>query len=201
MTRADSSPSSTGSSGMSSSTGRGAASLVGESITTARAAGCSGTLVMRGDSAFYSADVVAACRDQDVRFSVTATLDPKVKATIATIDDDAWTPIRYPQAIFDEQAGGWVSDAEVAETSYTAFTSKKSRQVSARLIVRRVKKLDQPAGEGQGELFPAYRYYPIFTDSPYALIQAEEQHRDHAVQEQVNADLIDGPLAHMPSVN
>ncbi|MFI7644422.1 IS1380 family transposase [Nonomuraea sp. NPDC049400] len=179
--------------------GRGAASLISQSITTARAAGCSGTLLLRGDSAFYSADVVTACRAADVRFSVTAKLDPKVKAAIAAIDDDAWTPIKYPRAIFDGQAGGWVSDAEVAETSYAAFTSKKSKQVIARLIVRRVKRLDKPAGEDQGELFPAYRYYPIFTDSPYALLQAEEQHRDHAVQEQVNADLIDGPLAHLPS--
>jgi hypothetical protein len=52
---------------------------------------------------------------------------------------------------------------------------------------------------GQGELFPTYRYYPIFTDSPYTLLQAEAQHRDHVLQEQVNADRIDCPLAHLPS--
>ncbi|MEV0346959.1 transposase [Nonomuraea sp. NPDC050680] len=169
-----------------------------ESIATARAAGCSGTLVLHGDSAFYSEQVVAACR-RDVRFSVTAKLDAKIKAAIAAIGEDAWTPIKYPRAIFDEQAGGWISDAEVAEATYTAFTSKKSKQVTARLIVRRVKKLNEQAERGQDELFPAWRYYPIFTDSPYALVQAEEQHRDHAVQEQINADLIDGPLAHLPS--
>jgi Transposase DDE domain group 1 len=185
--------------GGSCGSGRGAASLVSESITTARAAGCSGTLVLRGDSAFYSADVVSACRAADVRFSVTAKLDPKVKGAIAAIHDDAWRPIKYPRAIFDEQAGGWISDAEVAETTYTAFTSKKSKQVTARLIVRRVKRRDKPASEGHSELFPAYRYYPIFTDSPYTLLQAEEHHREHAVQEQINADLIDGPLAHLPS--
>jgi hypothetical protein len=31
------------------------------------------------------------------------------------------------------------------------------------------------------------------------MLQAEEQHRDHAVIEQVFADLTDGPLAHAPS--
>jgi hypothetical protein len=31
------------------------------------------------------------------------------------------------------------------------------------------------------------------------LAQAESQHRGHAVIEQVNAELIDGPLAHLPS--
>ncbi|MEV0830085.1 hypothetical protein [Nonomuraea rubra] len=83
-----------------------------ESITTARAAGCTGTLVLRDDSAFYSAELASACRAADVRFSVTAKLDPKVKAAIAAIGEDAWTPVRYPRAIFDEQAGGWASDAE-----------------------------------------------------------------------------------------
>ena len=46
----------------------------------------------------------------------------KVRAAIAAIEEDTWTPIKYPNAIFDEQLGGWVSDAEVAETFYTAFT-------------------------------------------------------------------------------
>lgn len=52
---------------------------------------------------------------------------------------------------------------------------------------------------GQEELLPTYRYHAVFTDSPYTLVQAEAQHRQHAVIEQVNADLIAGPLAHLPS--
>ena len=47
-----------------------------------------------------------------------------VRVAIATIAEHAWTPIHYPNAIFDDQVGGWISDAEVAETSYTAFTSR-----------------------------------------------------------------------------
>lgn len=35
--------------------------------------------------------------------------------------------------------------------------------------------------------------------SPYTLIQAEAQHRQHAIIEEINADLISGPLAHPPS--
>src|SRR5919112_914772 len=35
--------------------------------------------------------------------------------------------------------------------------------------------------------------------SPFTLVQAESQHRGHAVIEQVNADLIAGSLAHLPS--
>jgi hypothetical protein len=91
-----------------------------------------------------------------------------------------------------------VSDAEVAETSYAAFTSKKKElHVTARLIVRRVRDKAK-AAPGQGELFPAWRYHAVFTDSPFELVQAEEQHRGHAVIEQLLADLSDGPLAHLP---
>ena len=39
----------------------------------------------------------------------------------------------------------------------------------------------------------------MFTDSPFETVQAEGQHRDHAIVEQVIADLNAGPLAHLPS--
>ncbi|MFF3670151.1 IS1380 family transposase [Microtetraspora malaysiensis] len=132
---------------------RGAESFVAESITAARAAGATGILLVRGDSAFYTAAVIAACRRAGARFSVTAKMDPKIKAAIAAIDDDAWQAIEYPNAIFDEQAGCWVSDAEIVETCCTAFTSKKGQAVTARLIVRRVKRLNPQAAGGQDELF------------------------------------------------
>jgi hypothetical protein len=178
---------------------RGAASLVTQAIGTARACGCTGTIVVRMDSAYYAAAVIAAVRRSGARFSVTAPVSAAIRAAIAAIPQDAWQAIKYPQAVWDDQLGCWVSDAEVAETSYAAFTSKnKELHVTARLIVRRVR--DKAAGgPGQGELFPAWRYHAVFTDSPYELTQAEEQHRGHAVIEQLLADLNDGPLAHLPS--
>jgi hypothetical protein len=91
-----------------------------------------------------------------------------------------------------------VSDAEAAEIPYTAFTSKKGQAVTARLIVRRVRDQNHKA-PGQGELFSAWRHHPVFTDSPFTLLQAEEQHRDHAVIEQAFAGQVSGPLAHLPS--
>ena len=126
-------------------------------------------------------------------------MDTKVKAAIAAIPDAFWTPIRYPRAVWDDQAGRWVCDAEVTETEYTAFTSKKGKAITARLIVRRVKDLGRKAAPGQGELFCAWRYHAIFTDSPFTTLQAEEQHRGHAQVKQVFADLTNGPMAHLPS--
>jgi hypothetical protein len=178
---------------------RGAASFATAAVTTARASGCTGILVARADSAFYSAAFTGAIRAAGAFFSVTVPMNPKVKAAIAAIPDTAWTPIRYPRAIWDDQLRCWVSDAEVAEVPYTAFATKKGGAVTARLIVRRVKDLNRGAAPGQGELFCAWRYHAVFTDSPFETLQAEEHHRDHAQVEQVFADLADGPLAHLPS--
>jgi hypothetical protein len=180
---------------------RGAASLAAQATGTARACGATGTIVVRMDSAYYAAAVIAAIRRAGARFSVTAPVSAAIRAAIAAIPEDAWQPIKYPQAIWDDQLGCWVSDAEVAETRYAAFTSKKDTglHVTARLIVRRVRDKNPKAAPGQGELFPAWRYHAVFTDSPFELVQAEEQHRGHAVIEQVIADLSDGPLAHLPS--
>ena len=185
--------------GGNASSARGAASFATESVHTARAAGCSGTLVARADSAFYSAAFTGAVRAAGAFFSVTVQMNPHVKAAIASISENAWIPIQYPRAIWDDQLACWESDAEVAETEYIAFTSKKGKAITARLIVRRVKDLNRQAACGQDELFPAWRYHAIFTDSPFTLLQAESQHRDHAQVEQVFADWTDGPLAHLPS--
>lgn len=185
--------------GGSAASARGAASMITDGVTTARAAGCTGRLVVRMDSAFYGAPAVRAARKAGAYFSVTVRMDPKARAAIAALGEDAWTPIRYPRAVWDDQLRCWVSDAQVAEVTYTAFTSRKGQAVTARLIIRRVRDLNKKAAPGQGELFTAWRYHAVFTDSPFVMLQAEEHHRGHAQAEQVFADWTDGPLAHLPS--
>jgi hypothetical protein len=183
---------------------RGASKLLADALATARRAGATGLVVVRADSAFYTAEIIATARRAGAAFSITARHTASVRAAIAGIDEQAWVPIRYPQAVWDDDARRWVSDAEVAEVGYTAFTGRRRRErVSARLIVRRVRRLNPdaaPAGEAaQGELFAAYRYHAVFTDSPMPMLAAEAAHRDHAVVEQVIADLKDSALAHLPS--
>jgi hypothetical protein len=178
---------------------RGAASLAAEAISAARQAGCAGQLVFRIDPAYYSAAVLGAIRRGGARFPVTVRMDAKVRAAIASIGEDAWTPVTCPRAVRDQDQHRLISDAEVAEVPYTAFASKKGQAITARLIVRRVRDLNREAARGQDELFPVWRYHALFTGSPFELIQAEAQHRDHAIVEQVFADLDSGPLAHLPS--
>jgi Transposase DDE domain group 1 len=178
---------------------RGAASLAVRAIAAARDCGCAGTIIVRMDSAYYNASVIGAIRRQGARFSVTVPMNSSVRAAIAAIPEENRTAIEYPQAVWDDQLGCWISDAEVAETGYTAFASKKGRAVTARLIVRRVRDQNKNAAAGQGELFPVWRHHAAFTDSPFELVQAEGQHRGHAIVEQVFADVTSGPLAHLPS--
>jgi hypothetical protein len=186
--------------GGSAGSARGAAGLAAEAIGTARECGCTGKILVRMDSAYYNAAVIGTIRRKEAYFSVTVPMNSSVQAAIASIPEDAWTGIEYPQALWDEQLDCWVSDAEVAEIEYAAFTSKpKKQQVTARLIVRRVRAKNEKAAEGIGELFPVWRYHAVFTDSPFELVQAEGQHRDHAIIEQVNADLYAGAVAHLPS--
>ncbi|MGV0990604.1 IS1380 family transposase, partial [Limnohabitans sp.] len=178
----------------------GGKKLLREAISTARRAGASGTILVRADSAYYQHGFIGAAVKAKAWFSVTARQDAKVRAAISTIAPDGWATISYPRAVWDEHSGQWISDAQVAEVPYTAFTSKQVKhRVSARLVVRRVK--DQRAGTdpGQGELFTAWRYHAFLTNSTLSTIAADQAHRDHAVIEQVIAELKDGPLAHAPS--
>ncbi|WP_394217162.1 IS1380 family transposase [Brachybacterium vulturis] len=185
----------------SSASAHGAAKLISESLAAARKAGAGGLLTVRADSAYYQQPVVAAARRGGAYFSLTARMNPGVVAAISRIPETAWVGIKYPQAIWDEDEQRWVSDAEVAEIPYTAFTSRKQAEhVAARLIVRRVKRLNPTTTGGeQDELLAAYRHHAVFTDSPLGMLEAETSHRDHAIVEQIIADLKNGPLAHLPS--
>lgn len=173
--------------------GRAADSMVRDAVRTARAAGATGKILVRGDSAYGTSAVVAACLAEQVQFSVVLAKNTAVSRAIETIEADAWTPVRYPGAVTDPDTGQLISDAQVAETTFTAFASTDS-PVTARLVVRRVR--DQAKGD---ELFPLWRYHPFLTNSDQPAPQADITHRAHAIIETVFADLIDAPLAHLPS--
>jgi hypothetical protein len=172
--------------------GKGAASMVTEAINTAKAAGAKDILV-RGDSAYGNGKVIAAVVKAGARFSFTFTKNSSVNRAIGLIDEAAWTPVHYPGAVIDPDTGALISDAEVAEIEYTAFKGSPE-EITARLIVRRVRDQNHP-----DELFPIWRYHPFFTNNTEPVTDADVTHRQHAIIESVFADLIDGPLAHMPS--
>lgn len=169
-------------------------------LTLAKKVRPAAQIMGRADSAFCTCTFVHAFQDAGCWFSVTVPQWSSVIRAITMIEEDAWVGIHYPDAIFEEDTGEWISDAEVAEVPFTAFTSHpKKDQVTCRLIVRRVKRLNTKAHTGQGELFDTYRYHPFITNSTLAMLEADERHRGHAIIEQVMAELKGNALAHLPS--
>jgi hypothetical protein len=185
----------------SAGSGKGADSLLAEAIRAVREAGVTAMILVRADSAFFSAKLVKAIRAAGACYSITVANTKSIRAAISQIPESAWRPIKYRNAVWDADEGRWISEAEIAEIPYTAFTSKKpALHARGRLIVRRVRRLN-PATvpDGQGELFAAYRHHAFHTTNPLVIDQTEPMHRQHAVIEQIFADLEDGPLAHLPS--
>ena len=174
---------------------KGAASMVTDAVATARAAGAT-RIMVRGDSAYGNGPVVTAARKAGAMFSVVLAKNTAVTAAISAIGDEAWVGVRYPNAVQDPDTGDWISEAQVAETTYTAFAGTR-HEVTARLIVRRVKDKNQP--EGQDPLFPVWRHHPFLTNNDEPVAAADITHRQHAIVETLFSDLIDGPLAHLPS--
>ena len=181
---------------------RGAKRLVADALKTVGTLSPTKPLV-RADSAFYGRGLVGAAVHAGADVSVTVRMDPKVKATIAAIGDDAWQSIEYTDAVFDETTGRWISRAEVAEIPFTAFTAqKKADQVHGRLVVRRIPDLNPKASHGQETLFDLWRFHAFFTTTDPAVLDtvaADKTHRGHAIIEQVHADLKSAALAHLPS--
>ena len=183
---------------------RGASRMVTDALATLGHMGpqSPGWVLVRADSAFYGHPTVSAALRTGADVSVTVRLTAKVKAAIAAIDEDAWTPIEYTDAVYDEQTDRWISRAEVAEIDFTAFTRLASERTPGRLVVRRIPDLNPRSTDGQGTLFDTWRFHAFFTTTdPTVLdtVAADKVHRGHAIIEQVHADLKNSALAHLPS--
>jgi hypothetical protein len=156
-------------------TARGTARFIDELAARVRRAGASGELTLRADSGFWSAKTIRACRRHQIRYSITVRQTRPIRQAIATIDEQAWVEIVYPD-------GGL---AQVAET----------RNNGDRLIVRRTRLLG-----AQAELFPNWRYHAFVTDRVGTAVELDQDHRRHAVVELCIRDLKAGVgLQHFPS--
>ena len=112
---------------------RGAAHFLRETVSRVRHAEATGQLTVRADSGFYAHALVAACREMDVRFSITIRQHARLRELIEAIPEEDWTPVPY-----------WMDGgADVAETTYTPFQGEPAA-APVRLIVRRVKPTPVP---------------------------------------------------------
>ena len=130
-------------------TARGAAHFLRETVSRVRCGGASGQLTVRADSGFHTHAMVAACREMDVRFSITIRQHKSLHNLIEAIPGEDWTPVpcRMDGA------------AAVAETTCTPFRSEPGT-APVRLTVRRVK----PTPGSQPALFATYSYHAFITD-------------------------------------
>lgn len=180
---------------------RGAGPFITEAIgVTRRLLPRETPILFRMDSGFYGYNSVHPVLRAGADVSVTVRSNPSIRRGIAAIPETGWAPIKYTDALYDHDTGQWVSDAEVAEFDHTAFTGqKKEHQIVGRVVVRRVKAFNTKKASGQDTLVDVYRYHAFFTTSRLDTVTADKTHREHAIIEQVNADLKNSALAHLPS--
>ena len=166
-------------------TARGAAHFLRETVSRVRYGGASGQLTMRADSGFYTHAVVSACRETNVRYSITVRQHARLRNIIEAMPEEDWTPIPY-----------WMDGAAaVAETDYTPFRTEPDA-TPVRLIVRRV----QPTPGSQLALFASYSYHAFITDREGDTLELEADHRRHAeIENAIRALKYGVGLNHLPS--
>jgi len=158
----------------SANTQKGIVRFCDELIARVTRAGATGVKLLRADSGFWNTKVFERLEKAGWQYSIGVRMINTVRAAVEAIDEDAWQSIDYPEE----------GEAQIAETI----------SGGRRLIVRRTRLLG-----AQAELWPDWRHFAFITnrDEDIALVEAE--HRDHAVVEQVIAELKDQALAHFPS--
>jgi hypothetical protein len=158
----------------SANTQKGMLRFTEELIARVKRAGATGTKLLRADSGFWNVKVFKRLEQAGWQYSIGVRMQTGIRAAVEAIDEDAWQTIVYPQE----------GEAQIAETSHGG----------RRLIVRRTRLVGF-----QAQLWPDWRHFAFITNRTEEITVVEAEHRDHAVVEQVIADLKDQPLAHFPS--
>jgi hypothetical protein len=130
--------------------------------------------LLRADSGCWNTKVFERLEQAGWQYSIADRMIKTVRAAVEAIDQTAWQSIDYPED----------GEAQIAETVYAG----------RRLIVRRIRLVG-----AQAELWPDWRHFAFITNRTDELALVEAEHREHAVVEQVIADLKDQALAHFPS--
>jgi hypothetical protein len=166
-----------------------------------------GQVTARGDSGFYSAELMMLLRAQRTRFSFSAPRTTRMWSAMTQIPEDAWADAKRMRG------------AQVAET---VFTPAGWRHEPLRLIVRRVtvsasdllaghararRRSTIPAEQLQmvldGQLDSTYAYSFIVTDIPAKekdTVEVEHYHRQRAqIEERFKDAKLGQPLRHLPT--
>jgi hypothetical protein len=158
----------------SANTQKGMLRFCEELIARVNRAGASGVKLLRADSGFWNTKVFKRLENAGWQYSIGVRMIPSVRKAVEQVQDSAWQTIAYPEE----------GEAQIAETVYGG----------RRLIVRRTRLVGP-----QAQLWPDWRQFAFLTNRTEDVVTVEAEHRDHAVVEQVIADLKDQALVHFPS--
>lgn len=158
----------------SANTQKGMLRFTEELIARVERAGAEGVKLLRADSGFWSTKTFERLEKAGWRYSIGVRMQKALREAVEAIEEEGWQRIDYPE-------GG---EAQIAETTYGG----------RRLIVRRTRLVGP-----QAELWPDWRHFAFITNRTEGIALVEAEHREHAVVEQVIADLKDQALAHFPS--
>jgi Transposase DDE domain group 1 len=148
----------------SANTQKGMLRFCDELIARVNRAGATGIKLLRTDSGFWNNKVFKRLEDAGWHYSIGVRMQKGISKAVEAIDEDAWQPIAYPQE----------GEAQIAETTHGG----------RRLIVRRTRLLG-----AQAKLWPDWRHFCFITNRTEDITVVEAEHRDHAVVEQIIADL------------
>jgi Transposase DDE domain group 1 len=159
----------------SANTSKGMLRFTDELIARATRAGATGVKLLRADSGFWNNKVFARLEKAGWQYSIGVRMHKAIRQAVEAIEESAWQKVEdYPKE----------GEAQIAETTHGG----------RRLIVRRTRLIGP-----QAELWPDWRHFAFLTNRAEDIALVEAEHRDHAVVEQVIADLKDQALVHFPS--
>ena len=166
-------------------TARGAAHFLRETVGRVRYGGARGQLTMRADSGCYTHDIVAACRDKSVRYSITV----RQRRAYATSSRP------YPKRTGRPSRTGWRAPPtwrrQLILPSRTSPTPCRCGSSSGRV---------KPTPGSQLALFATDGCHAFSADRKGQTLELEADHRRHAEIENAIGDLKYGVgLNHLPS--
>ena len=169
----------------SGSSQRGHVRFAAETLARLRRLAPQAAVTVRADAGFFSYEMLDLIEAKGASYSITVAQNPKVKAAIDAIEEDAWAPIAYT-------AGG---EAQVAQTLIETGRRDPDGPRTLRLVVRRSRLTGR-----QGELWPNWRHHCFVTNRADLHTEAADAyHRAHARVEIAIRDLKASGLRHCPS--
>jgi hypothetical protein len=166
-----------------------------------------GQITVRGDSGFYSLELMIDCRKRKMRFTFSATRTTAMWSRLAEVDQDAWADaLDMPGAQVAElpfTPEGWKHEPLRLIVRRVPITAEEIQATSPRARRRKTIPPEQLQMVLDGELSSTYGYSFIVTDIPASektAAEVEYFHRHRAqIEERFKDAKLGQALRHLPS--